>query len=228
MCGRLTVFGTAGPTILVGEFHILGTHTDHGLNRNDHTFFQKGASASHTIIRHIRTLMHFEAYTMTAKFADDRVAVLLAMHLNSAANIANAVAGLAFIESNIKSLFSGLKKTLHLGSGLATSEGVSGIANITIQLNDAVKRDVVALIDEDIFARNAVNNDIVNGDTEGCGESLITFAERDTAIVANELLANLIKIGGGNTRTNMTAHLGESFTDEAGTVTYQFNFFFSL
>ena len=59
-------------------------------------------------------------------------------------------------------------------------------------------------------------------------EAVGAFAQRNTAIVSDKLLTNFIQVSRSDTGTNMTAHLGESFTDEAGTVTYQFYFFFSL
>ena len=47
-------------------------------------------------------------------------------------------------------------------------------------------------------------------------------------IVTDELLANLVEIGGGDTRTYMTAHLRESFPEEEAGITYELYLFFCL
>ena len=73
-----------------------------------------------------------------------------------------------------------------------------------------------------------MHNDVVHRNAESRGETLISFAQGYAAIVADELLAYFVKVSSGNTRLNMTAHLGKSLAEETGTITYQFYFFFCL
>jgi hypothetical protein len=162
MGSGLAVFGTAGPTVLLREFDILGTHADHGLDGYDHSLFEKGTSSRYTKIGHIGAFVHLEADSMAAELTDYRVAVLLAMHLNCMTDIPDTVTFFTLVKSYIESLFGCLKKTLHLGSDFATSEGVSRIATETVELYHYVKGDIVALFDENIVAGNSMDNDIVN------------------------------------------------------------------
>ena len=150
------------------------------------------------------------------------------MLLDCMPDISDTITFLALIESNIESLFGDLEKSLHLRRSFATSERVSRVAYIAIELYHAINRNVITFIDEHLIARDTMNNDIINRNTESSRKALIAFAQRDTAIVSDKLLTNFIQVSRSDTGTNMTAHLGESFTDEAGTVTYQFYFFFSL
>jgi hypothetical protein len=65
-----------------------------------------------------------------------------------------------------------------------------------------------------------VHDNIINRDAESSRKALIALAQRNTAIVADELLANLVQESSSDTRTNMTAHLSERSPEEAGSITY--------
>jgi hypothetical protein len=219
MGSGLAVFGTAGPTVLLREFDILGTHADHGLDGYDHSLFEKGTSSRYTKIGHIGAFVHLEADSMAAELTDYGVAVLLAMHLNCMTDIPDTVTFFTLVKSYIESLFGCLKKTLHLGGNFATGERVGRVGTHAIELDHKVQRDIVALLDKHIVAGDAMNDDIVYRDAKRSGEALVAFAERDTTVVADKLLSYFVQESSGYTGTYMTAHLSERSPKEVGSVT---------
>lgn len=163
--------------------------------------------------------MHLEADTMTAEFADNRIAVLFTVHLDSMSDVADTIALFALVKSYIKGLFGSLKKTLHLGGNFATGERVGRVGTHAIELDHKVQRDIVALLDKHIVAGDAMNDDIVYRDAKRSGEALVAFAERDTTVVADKLLSYFVQESSGYTGTYMTAHLSERSPKEVGSVT---------
>ena len=226
-CG-LAIFGAAGPAIFTREDNILGTHADHWLDSNDHAFFEQWASAGDTIVGDIGAFVHFETYAMTTELTNDRVAILFTMLLDGMAYITDTVAGFALFETDIECLFGHFQQTLKFGSALATGESIGRIRDVTIQLDDTIKGDVVAFFDEEFVGRDAVHDDIVDRDAKCGRETFIALAKGDAPIVTDILLTYVVKESSCNTRLNMTAHLGKSLAEETGTITYQFYFFFCL
>ena len=166
MCGRLGILCTACPAVLLGELDILGAHADHGFDSDYHTFFQEGTRTRDTIVGNIGAFVHLETDAMTAKLTNYRIAILFAVLLDSMADIANTIPFLALIESDIESLFGDFEKTLHLRRDFATGEGVGRIAYIAVQLDDTVKRYIVAFVEIYIVAGDAMDNDIIDRDTQ--------------------------------------------------------------
>ena len=125
MCCRFTVFSTAGPAVLFRELDILRTHADHRFNSNDHTFFQQWASTLNSIVWDIGRLVHFESYSMTTKLTDDRITVLLAMHLHSMTDIPYPISNFALVKTNKERFTCHFHQTTHLRSNFADCKCVS-------------------------------------------------------------------------------------------------------
>jgi hypothetical protein len=164
---------------------------------------------------------------MAAELAHNGVAILLAVHLDSMTDVADPVSSLAAVEAEEESLAGNLHQALHLGADRTHGECVGRVGHIAVELNDAVEGDIVALLDEEV-ARDAVHHYVVDRDTEGRRETLETLAQRFGAMVADKLLANLVEERSSDTRTDMTAHLRESFPEEEAGITYELYFFFCL
>jgi len=223
----LAVAGTAGPAVLPGELDVLGAHTHHRFNRYDHSFLEQRACSGDAEVGHIGRFVHLESHAVAAKFTHDGVAVLLAVHLDCMADVAHSVARFAAVEAEEEGFAGDLHQALHLGADGSDGKRVGRVGHVTVELNDTVERDVVAFLDEDV-AGYAMDNDIIDRDAKGCRETLEAFAQRFGAIVADELLADFVEEGGGDTWTDMTAHLRESFPEEEAGITYELDFFFSL
>ena len=228
VCCWFAIFGAAGPAIFTRENNIFGTHADHRLDSNDHSFFEQRTCARDTIVGNIGAFVHLETNAMSTEFTNDGVAVLFTVLLDSMANITDTIAGFALFETDIECLFGHFQQTLKFGSALATGESIGGIRNVAVQLNDTIKGDVVAFFDEEFVRRNAMHNDIIDRDAKGGRETFIALAKGDAPIVTDILLTYVIEESSCDTGLNMTAHLGKSLAEETGTITYQFYFFFCL
>jgi hypothetical protein len=171
--------------------------------------------------------VHLEAYTVATKLSNHRVAIFLAMHLNSMTYVTYPVARFATVEAKVKGLAGDLHKALHLGLHLANSKGIGRVGDIAIVFDDTVERNVVSLFDEEV-ARDAVHHNIVDGNAECRRETFKTLAQGFGSIVADILLSYLVKESSGDTRTDVTANLRESFPEEEAGITYELDFFFCL
>jgi hypothetical protein len=227
MSGRLAILGAGGPSVVLGELDALRAHGNHRLNSDDHTLLEECSGTLYTKVRHIGRLMHLETYAMAAKLADHPVTVLLSMRLDSMSNITYAVARLTFLKTQIEALFSNLQKSFHLRRNLAHGESESGVCHISVEFNHTVERYIVAFLDEKL-TRNTMNHNIVDGDAECRREALEALTKGFCSVVTDELLTYLVKEGGSDTRTDVTANLRESFPEEEAGITYELDFFFCL
>ena len=118
----LAVAGAAGPAVLLGELDVLGAHAHHGFYGDDHALFEEGARAGDTEVGHVGGFVHLESHAVAAEFAHNGVAVLLAVHLDSMADVAHPVACLAAVEAEEEGFAGDIHQALHLGADGADGE----------------------------------------------------------------------------------------------------------
>ena len=172
--------------------------------------------------------MHLEADTMSAKFTNDIVSVLFDMLLDCMADIANTVAFLTFFKTEIKSFLGDAKETFFLLGDLAHHEGVARVGDITIEIDDTITGDDITVVKEELVAGYAMDNDIVDGHAKSCGETLVTFAERNTAVITDKLLSEFVKESSRDAGTHMATHFRESACQQVAAGPDELNFFFGL
>ena len=228
MCGRLTILCTTSPTVFFGELDVFGTHAHHRLDCNNHTFFQQSTRAVDSIVADVGVFVHLESDTVSAKFTHNGIAVLLAMLLDGMAYVPNAVTRFATVEAKIKSLFGNFEETLHLRFDFADSESIGRIADIAVKFDDTINRNIVAFVEEQLLARNAMNHHIVYRHTEGTWETFESFAKGYSTIVTDKLLANLVQKSGRDARFHVASDLRKRSPYKECRTTDKFYLFFSL
>lgn len=174
-CG-LAIAGAACPSVFLGELDVLGAHAHHGFDSDDHTFLEERTGTGDAVVGHIGRFVHLESHTVATEFTDDGITVFLTMHLDSMADVPHPIASLALVKADEEGFAGNLEEALHLGSGLASGESVGRVGHITVELDDTVERDIVAFLDKEVTG-DAMDNDIVDRNAEGRGETLETFAE---------------------------------------------------
>lgn len=225
---HLAILGAAGPSVLFGELDVLGTLAYHGLDSDDHAFLEEGTCANDAEIGYIGRLVHLEAYAVAAEFADNVVAVFLTVLLDGMADVANAVARLALVESDEEGFASDAHEALHLGRDLANGECIGRVADVSVEFDNTIDRHVVAILKEELVGGDAVDYYIVDRDAECRREAFEPLAKRDATIIADELFADVVEKCRGNTRADMATHLGESLANEQSCIANKFDFLFCL
>ena len=87
MSGGLAVLCTDGPTVFIVEPDVALAHGNHRFDGNTHGGFQHHAVSTTSVIRHLGVLMHLAANTMSGQFADDTIAMSLAVVLHCTADV---------------------------------------------------------------------------------------------------------------------------------------------
>ena len=230
---RFAVTGADGPAVSTVKPDGTTPHSNHGLDGNAHAGFQRDAVAAATVVRHLRVLMHLPTNTVTGKFADNSVALGLAVVLNGTADVTDMATSCRLGNAPVERLLRDTQQTLDIFSDLTDTERVAGVATETVEQCATVDGDDVTLAEDGLGVRNAMNHDIVHRGANaggkrpsiGIGE---TLESGNCSIVTNKLVGNLIQLEGRYTRLNMFRQFAKGSTNKLVGPAHQHDFVFSL
>ena len=160
MSGRLAVLRTDGPTILV-EPDVALAHGNHRFDGYTHGGFQHHAISTTSVVRHLGILMHLTANAMSGQFADDAVAMSLAVFLHSTADITEVTTSDGIVDTLIQGLLRGTEQLFDLFADLANTERVAGVAAKAVEQRAAVDGDDVTVLKHCLSIGDAMHDDVV-------------------------------------------------------------------
>src|SRR5258705_10015008 len=97
MRGGLAVSGNDGPAV-VENFHLVGTHINHGLDRENEARFDLRAFSILNVVQYRRIFVQGAADAMATEITNDSVIVRFSMLLHGCGNICNVVAGYGLLD----------------------------------------------------------------------------------------------------------------------------------
>ena len=170
---------------------------------------------------------------MSGKLTYYSVAATLTMTLNGMTDITKMMPRLCCLYSLIKCLFSSAKKVFNFWNYLTDTKSVARITVKTIENASTIYGDYLSLLKNALRVRNAMHNYRIERSAYTSGERpsiwiRTSLERRDSPVVSDKLLSNLIQLEGRYTWLYMTANLCKRFTNKQIGLTHQFNLILCL
>ena len=109
------------------------------------------------------------------------------------------------------------EKTLALLAICTDDKGLGVIANPTIDNRTRIDRDDIAIFEDDIGARNAVDHHVIHRGADGGGKAAISFERRGSACFGDAPLGGRVELGRAHAWPyKRTDHLERLCTQVAG------------
>ncbi len=199
-------------------------HVDHGFDAKNHTRLQPRSCSGPAEIRHLRLFVKFPADPVADQFSDHCKSMFFNMSLDRGRNVMNSITHSRLLDSLIKRLPSYLQKAFFIVTDLSDRKCDRGIAVITVFNYADIDPDGHPLFQNDIGRRNAMNDDIIDGQTGTGRISAIPFECRLTSPVFDERVDFPIQFRRRNAGTHQLAGMAQTIGDDATGLAYFFNF----
>jgi len=172
---------------------------DHRLNRESHAGFEDMAGARATVVQDLRLFVKFPADPMATKFTDHGIALRFGMTLDCMADITQGYTGFGHVDPETQAVIGSSGQSLGQNRRFADKEDLAGVTVVPILDDRDVDIDHVAGF-ESFLVRNTVADDMIDGGTDGLRETMVIQRGRDSLLlVHDEVVAQLVQLGGGNT-----------------------------
>ena len=170
--------------------------------------------------------MEILTYTMTNQITYNSISVCLCKILNCFGNFKEVVTCFGILDALEEALARHIDETSVLLGNLSDCMRSGSIGMIPLINNTRIKTDDIALLQDPLLIRNAMNDLIVDGYTDGCRVSLIIQEGWNAVIAADHFLALAVDVHGGYARTNNLFHLLMNDGQDSSGLSHKFNFVF--
>src|SRR5262245_24090208 len=174
MSRQAAVFGYRRPAVLF-NFNFATSGIDHGLNGQNHSFFQSNSAVRLAVIGHRRFLMQLLADAMTNEGTDNRVARALCSLLNRKAKISQPLSVLELLNAPIKRLFRNFHQALGFVAHPSHSNRDRRVAIEAFVNHPIVEPDDITLTQRSM-RRNSMHHLLVNQYTKTPRENSSGYA----------------------------------------------------
>src|SRR5690606_24213499 len=174
---------------------------------------QRRALAATAVVQNVGAVVEDAADAVAAEVADHRHALGLDDLLNGVADVAEGGAGLDDGQARGKRVIGDLDQLAGAGVDLADRVHAAGVAVPTVDDDRVVDVDDVAFL-ENLVARNAVADDVVDRGADGLFVALVAEAGGQAAVVEGELADAVVNLAGGDAGLDVLRDHVEGAGDE--------------
>ena len=129
------------------------------------------------------------------------------------ADVTDVIARSGRCDAQVERLAGGVDQAAHLGRALAARDREAAVGPPAVTYQSAVERDEVTVLD-DLGARNAVNDLLIDRDAQRVRESLEPEEARDAVVIADECLGLAVEFEGGHPGAYRAGKLGEAGSED--------------
>src|SRR5664279_329840 len=162
MGGEATIFRDSSPPVVLDD-DIGAAFVYHGFDGEHHAGAQPWSTPGGTVVEHLRRLVHVAADAVSGELLDHGIATLLDVVLHRPPDIAQATAGYTLLDALFQTHARRLDQSGCLLGDCSDGQGACRIAAPAIFERAKVNRQNVAVLERQILARNAVDDDAVDG-----------------------------------------------------------------
>lgn len=198
--GELAVHRPCGPAVWI-DCHVIGAFGDHGLDREHHAFLDADPFSGLADMHISRLLMQVPADAMGEKVAHDAEAMRFRMPLNRVRHIAESIAGLRLLDTEVKAFLRDAYQLLGRRRDLPDSIAPCRIAEPTVKLRDRVDCHDIAFL-KWLIAREAMRNYIINGGTGRILIAIVSLSVWLGALLQNNVLEYALNLVSRDARFN--------------------------
>jgi len=225
LCAGLLVLGDDFPAVgVVGiDEDAPRTHVDHRLDGEDHAGHKEHACAAMAVVVDLGVFVEGVADAVTGQVADNAVAVLLTVLLDSVAYVADEAEGLGGLHAYLQALLGHTHQLFLLGCGLTDDEHAGGVGVVAVEDGGEVDVDDITLLKDVLLLGHAVTDHLVDAGADAHGERRGVFVAAVVEAGGNGVMllavatANLVNLQCGHAGTDVFGHLVEDAgVDDAG------------
>ena len=191
---ELAIGSYSRPTVLQ-DAHIVRALRDHRLDCQGHAFDHARASAGGSEIWDLWFFVHLFADAVPDKCADNAKSMAFHVCLHRMADVGDPVALTCKFDSLVKALFCYRNELLRRGGDCPTRESSGTVTSKTAPCRAHVHRDDVALLQHPV-ARNAVDDDLVDGDAGAGREAPVAEERRFCSLRQDKFIYRLVDLFG--------------------------------
>lgn len=206
MGGKGSVSAAYGPVVFAVKGNAPGADVDHGFNADDHSSAQQRGSSGTTEIRDFRFFMHFFTAAMSDQVSHHAETGLFDDLFDGAADVIDAIAVKCRSDSGEEGLFGDCQQAGCLsGSGDSSANGTGIVTGVAAQGYPDIKADQITLSDDPVGSSNAMNDFIIDGNTDLSREAIVSKKRAFSAGFPDEAFREVIEVGAAQARADCFA-----------------------
>ena len=175
---------------------VAGAH--HGLHRDGHARLKADAVAGGPEVGHLGGLVELGAHAVAHKVPHHGAAVAFHVDLHRVGDVGHPLSHLRELEALPEALPGDIDEPLSLVRDLPAGVGGGAVAVEPIDHSPHVDADDVALLEDDLLGRNAVDDHLVHRDARRPCEPVIVQERRLSTAAADELAHRVVDLPGGD------------------------------
>ena len=208
--GRQAVVCAYCPAVGFVNENIVSAHVDHRFDREDHARNEKHSRTPSSHVFHFRDLVEFQPDSVSAQFADDRIAVLFGVALNRMAYVADEAERPGGLHADAEAFARHFDQSPPLGRDVADQKHARGVGIVSVENRRYVDIDDVAVAENLPLARDAVADHVVHGRADAFGEVFVVQRSRDRSVRGRVVVDGPVDLGGRHARADHRGHAVEN------------------
>src|SRR5271156_4193259 len=209
--------GNRSPSILQNA-NFRSASVDHRLDSKYHPRLQPGALAGGAEVRNLGIFVHRTPNPVPNKLPNNPKTFRFTEFLDGGGDIAQPSADLALLDRLLEGCLGHFEKLCRLGADLADRVGHGGVGVVSVDNYAAVDRKNVALGENSLGIRHAVNNLVIDRSAQCSRKAVISLEGCDRTQLRDLLDGNLLEIHRRSARDdvgrNRVVDLAKSLTGD--------------
>ena len=159
---------------------------------------------------YVRLLVKRQPDSVSAQFADDRIAVLFGVALNRMAYVADEAERPGGLHADAEAFARHFDQSPPLGRDVADQKHARGVGIVSVENRRYVDIDDVAVAENLPLARDAVADHVVHGRADAFGEVFVVQRSRDRSVRGRVVVDGPVDLGGRHARADHRGHAVEN------------------
>ena len=222
--GQASVLCNYGP--LVAQLLYFGSaQIHHGFDGNDHPAVESGSAACGTEIGNVGIFVEIDADAVTDILSDGGAAVPDAPCVDRGTDITDSRAVPDLSHAHFKALSGNFDELFRLLGDFADREGIGIVAVVAVDERADVDLDDIALLQDFVRGRDAVDDFVIDGDAGRTGETAVTEEGRLCAALFDIVTDPIVNHFGGYAGLYEFSSELKSLTGNSAGDPHEFDFF---